>query len=94
MLFRSALLIFAIAPHWLLPSGDGRELNWSWWQQAVGDSYTLIGLAALALAAIKSVLPRPERRGPGTAGRPAPHDQELRPVPSETRDDASVPAHS
>ena len=77
-----ALLIFAIAAHWLLPSGDGRELHWSWWQQAVGDSYTLIGFAALTLAAIKSLLPRPERRGPGTAGRPATRDQELRPVPS------------
>jgi hypothetical protein len=63
-----ALLIFAIAPHWLLPSGDGRELHWSWWQQAVGDSYTLIGLAALALAAIKSLLPRPGRWGLATAG--------------------------
>jgi hypothetical protein len=78
-----ALLTFVIAPHWLLPFGDGRELHWSWWQQAVGDSYTLIGLAALTLAAIKSLLPGPERRGPGTAGRlTAERDQELRPVPS------------
>jgi alpha-1,2-mannosyltransferase len=90
-----ALLIFAIAPHWLLPSGDGRELHWSWWQQVVGDSYTLIGLAALTLAAIKSLLPRPERLGLATAVRlAATRDQELRPVPSETRDDASVPARS
>jgi alpha-1,2-mannosyltransferase len=88
-----ALLTFAIAPHWLLPSGGGRELHWSWWQQAVGDSYTLIGLAALTLAAIKSLLPHPERWGVATVGRlTAPHDQELRPVPAETRDDASVPA--
>src|SRR5215472_5100637 len=73
-----ALLIFAIAPHWLLPSGGGRELHWSWWQQAVGDSYTLIGFTALTLAAIKSLLPHPERWGLGTAGRlTAPHDQEL-----------------
>ena len=41
------LLTFAIAPHWLLPSGGGRELHWSWWQQALGDSYALTGLAAL-----------------------------------------------
>jgi alpha-1,2-mannosyltransferase len=88
-----ALLTFAIAPHWLLPSGDGRELHWSWWQQAVGDSYTLIGLAALTLAAIRSLLPGPERRGPGTAGRlAAARDAELRPVPPESRDGASVPA--
>ena len=90
-----ALLTFAIAPHWLLPSGGGRELHWSWWQQAVGDSYALTGLAALTHAAITNLLPRPKRRGPGTAGTlAAPHDQELGPVPSQTRDDASVPART
>ncbi len=26
-----ALLTFAIAPHWLVPSGGGRELHWSCW---------------------------------------------------------------
>src|SRR6516165_3482078 len=87
-----ALLIFATAPHWLLPSGDGRELHWSWWQQAVGDSYALIALAALTQAAIKDLLPRPKRRDPGTRGTLAAlHDQELRPTPSQTRDGASVP---
>jgi len=94
-----ALLIFAIAPHWLLPSGGGRELHWSWWQQAVGDSYALIALAVLARAAIKDLLPRPRRWGPDTADTlAAPHDQELRPVPSETRDDVEprepVPARA
>ena len=87
-----ALLTFAIGPHWLLPSGGGRELHWAWWQQVVGDSYALIGLAVLTQAAIKNLLPRPERRDPGTEGRrPAPHDQQLGPVPSKTRDNPSVP---
>jgi alpha-1,2-mannosyltransferase len=90
-----ALLTFAIAPHWLLPSGGGRELHWSWWQQAMGDSYTLIGLAALTQAAIKNLLPRPQRRAPGAAGMLARRqDQGLRPVLSGTRDDASVPART
>ena len=90
-----ALLIFAIGPHWLLPSGDGRELHWSWWQQAAGDLYALIGLTALTQAAITNLLSRPKRRGPGTVGTPeAPYDQELGPVPSRTRDDASVPART
>ena len=90
-----ALLIFAIAPHWLLPCGDGRELHWSWWQQAAGDLYALIGLTALTQAAITNLLSRPKRRGPGTVGTPeAPYDQELGPVPSRTRDDASVPART
>jgi len=90
-----ALLAFAIAPHWLLPSGGGRELHWAWWQQAMGDSYALIGLAALTQAAIKSLLPYPKRWGPGAADRPAAlHDQEPEPVPHETHDDASVPART
>jgi hypothetical protein len=62
-----ALLTFAIAPHWLLPSGGGRELVWSWWQQAAGDSYALIGLAVLTQAAIKNLLLRPKPWDPGTA---------------------------
>jgi len=90
-----ALLTFVIAPHWLLPSGSGRELHWSWWQQAVGDSYALIALAALTQAAIKDLLLRPKRRDLDTRGTLAAlHDQELRPTPSQTRDGASVPAHT
>ena len=87
-----ALLTFAIAPHWLLPSGGGRELHWSWWQQAMGDSYALIGLVVLTWAAIKNLLTRPRSQSLDTRGTLAElHDQELRPVPSETRDDLSVP---
>jgi alpha-1,2-mannosyltransferase len=90
-----ALLAFAIAPHWLLPSGGGRELHWAWWQQAAGDSYALVALAALTQAAIKNRLPRPRRRGPGTAGTLAAlRDEELEPVPSQTRNDARVPARA
>ena len=90
-----ALLTFAIAPHWLLPSGSGRELHWAWWQQAMGDSYALTALAALTLAAIRSLLPRPIRRGLGTTGTLAAlHDQELSPAPSETSDDAGVLART
>jgi len=86
-----ALLIFAIAPHCLLPSGSGRELHWAWWQQAAGDAYALIALAALTRAAIKN-LPGPKRRDTGTAGTLAAlHDEELELAPSQTRDDASVP---
>ena len=89
------MLTFAIAPHWLLPSGSGRELHWPWWQQVAGDSYTLIALTALAQAAIKNLLPRPTRRGPGTAGTLAVlPDQELGPVPPQSRDDAMVPART
>ena len=85
------------AQSWLtvtLPATDAIS-PWSWWQQAVFDSCTLIALAALTLVAIKDLLPCPERRGPGAAGTLAtPHDQGLGPVPSTTRDDASVPART
>jgi hypothetical protein len=58
----------------------------------MGDSYALIGLVVLTWAAIKNLLTRPRSRGPGTGGTLAElHDQELRPVPSEARDDLSVP---
>ena len=90
-----ALPTFAIAPHWLLLSGDGRELHWAWWQQATGDSYALTALAALTWAAIRSLLPSPIRRGLGPAGtRAALHDQELSPAPSESGDNAGVLART
>ena len=75
------------------PEATGSTAPWSWWQQAVCDVYILIGLAALTLVVIKNLPPRPERRDPGAAATlAAPHDQERGPVPSGTRDDASVPA--
>ena len=72
------------AQSWLtagLPA-TGPSAPWSWWQQAVCDSYILIGLAALTLVVIKNLPRCPERWGPGAAGTlAAPHDQELGPVP-------------
>ena len=89
-----ALLIFAIGPHWLLPSGGGRELHWSWWQQTAGDSYVLIGLGALTWAATKNLLTGFKRSGPGMAHPLAvPRDHEPRSVPAQTRD-ASVAART
>ncbi|MBV9382252.1 MAG: DUF2029 domain-containing protein [Streptosporangiaceae bacterium] len=88
-----ALLTFAMAPHWLLPFGGGRELHWAWWQQIAGDSYALTGFAVLAQAAVRNLPPRWKRRDPGTPGGPAaPPGREDGPAPPTTRDDASVPA--
>jgi len=58
------------ARSWLTvkPQAAGSISRWSWWQQAVFDSCILIGLAALTLAAIKYLLPRPERGGSGRSG--------------------------
>jgi len=84
------------AQSWLtvkLPATDAIT-PWSWWQQAVCDFCILIGLGVLTLILIKDFLPCPGRWGPGAAGTlAAPHDQELGPAPSGTRD-ASVPARS
>jgi alpha-1,2-mannosyltransferase len=90
-----AVLTFAIAPHWLLPTGGGRELHWPWWQQAVGDSCALTALAALTRAAINHLPPRPKPCDPGPAGdQAAPHDQKPAPVRSGTRHDARVSARA
>jgi alpha-1,2-mannosyltransferase len=86
-----ALLTFAIAPHWLLPSGGGRELHWAWWQQAAGDSYALLGLAALTQAGLKHLLLRPKPGDPGATGTlTTPHGQEYGLIPSKTDDSTSV----
>ena len=85
------------AQSWLTvkPQATGSSAPWPWWQQAARDSYILIGLAALTLVVIKNLPPRPERRDPGAPATPAaPNDQEPGPVPSRTRDDASVPART
>jgi len=85
------------AQSWLTakPQATGSGAPWPWWQQAARDSYILIGLAALTLVVIKNLPPRPERRDPGApATLAAPNDQEPGPVPSRTRDDASVPART
>lgn len=43
---------FAIGPHWYLPYTQNRELDWTFSQQVVGNSYTLIGIGFLVTCAI------------------------------------------
>ena len=84
------------AQSWLtvkLPA-TGAITSWSWWKQAVCDSCILIGLGVLILIVIKDFATLP-----GTPGFRAPRarrqhhtTRNLGPVPSETSDDASVPA--
>jgi alpha-1,2-mannosyltransferase len=52
----SGLLLFAASPQWWFPSGAGRELHWSIWQQAAGSSYVLYAALVLLLCAA-GVLP-------------------------------------
>lgn len=56
--------------HWV-PSRDGRELHWNWWQQIVGNSLFLWGIAVVALIAFSPVRLTPEA---GAAAIPEPRD--------------------
>lgn len=51
----AGLALFAIGPMWLLPREQGRELAWTWWQQVVGASYPLWGLAVLVVVAVGAI---------------------------------------
>ncbi|AUH68203.1 glycosyltransferase 87 family protein [Gordonia sp. PS3] len=48
-----AAVIFAVGPHWLLPSGHDTELGWSWWQSIVGDAYVWFTFVVLAVGAAR-----------------------------------------
>jgi len=61
---RTGLALFAVGPHWLLPAQEHRELAWAGWQQVVGASYVLWGLALVVAAAVRPT-------GTGTRSRPA-----------------------
>lgn len=54
-------IIFAIGFHKLLPAQAGGELGWAWWQQILGASYTFVGVAFLAWAALLPAISPIER---------------------------------
>jgi alpha-1,2-mannosyltransferase len=45
------VVVFGTGPHSLLPVTGDRELQWSWWQHLVGNSYLWTALAFLAVMA-------------------------------------------
>ena len=47
----AAVAVFAVGPHWLLPSAGDRELAWTWWQHLAGNTYVWLGLAFLCWCA-------------------------------------------
>lgn len=53
------VVVFVIAPYRLLPSSHLAYLHWNWWQQIIGNSYVLLGIALLS--AFGMTLPRPGR---------------------------------
>ncbi|GLY47548.1 glycosyltransferase 87 family protein [Lentzea sp. NBRC 102530] len=57
--------VFAVGPHWLLPTAGDKELTWTWWQHLVGNTYVWLALAFLVWCAVR----------PGTITRPRPPAQ-------------------
>ena len=43
----AAVALFAIGPHWLLPTAGDREHDWTWWQHIAGNTYVWLGIAFL-----------------------------------------------
>jgi len=63
-------VVFVVAPAHLLPSGDGREQQWVWWQQLVGGAYVWLGLAGLVAAALSAPRGSSRRRHRATDTTP------------------------
>jgi alpha-1,2-mannosyltransferase len=55
--------VFALGPHWLLPATGDKELEWTWWQHLVGNTYVWLGLAFLVWCAVVAVRDRSPGRG-------------------------------
>ncbi|SFD30053.1 alpha-1,2-mannosyltransferase [Saccharopolyspora kobensis] len=53
-------LTVLIAPQWYLPNTGDKELAWTFSQQVVGNSYTLIGIGFLVAAAVACARFRPD----------------------------------
>ncbi|QGK68278.1 DUF2029 domain-containing protein [Allosaccharopolyspora coralli] len=54
-------VIVMMGPHWYLPYTNDRELDWTFSQQIVGNSYTLIGIGFLVAMALAWVRHHPSR---------------------------------
>ncbi|MEV6236087.1 glycosyltransferase 87 family protein [Lentzea sp. NPDC051838] len=48
----AVVAVFAVGPHWLLPTTGDKELAWTWWQHLVGNSYVWLALAFLGWCAV------------------------------------------
>jgi alpha-1,2-mannosyltransferase len=63
--------VFAVGPHWLLPTAGDRELAWTWWQHLVGNTYVWLGLAFLCWCAVISTARDKAERGSSPEPRSA-----------------------
>lgn len=46
--------VFAVGPHWLLPTAGDRELTWTWWQHLIGNTYVWLALAFLGCCLVQA----------------------------------------
>jgi alpha-1,2-mannosyltransferase len=56
------ILVFGAAAQWWFPSGQGRELRWAAWQQAIGSSYVIFAVLVLLVAACAKLNPPATRQ--------------------------------
>ncbi|MFD5828483.1 glycosyltransferase 87 family protein [Lentzea sp. NPDC060358] len=63
-------VVFAVGPHWLLPSAGDRELAWAWWQHLIGNSYVWLALGFLAWCAAVPAAGRREPHRPAAGHQP------------------------
>ena len=55
-------LVVLLGPHWYLPYTNDRELDWTFSQQVVGNSYTIVGIGFLAAMAFAWFRHHPSRQ--------------------------------
>ncbi|MDX8030581.1 glycosyltransferase 87 family protein [Lentzea sp. BCCO 10_0856] len=75
--------VFALGPHWLLPTAGDRELAWAWWQHLIGNAYVWLALAFLVWCAVQARRDRSPARG--DAGDPAGYLTGTGSLPSSAR---------
>jgi alpha-1,2-mannosyltransferase len=59
----AVVAVFALGPHWLLPSAGDRELAWTWWQHLIGNAYVWLALAFLGWCAVQATRHRSPTSG-------------------------------
>ncbi len=73
-----AAVVFTAGPAERMPMMNDRELDWSWWQHIVGNSYPLLAFAVLAAGAagcLPTAEDRPRRWAAGPRGPAASNDE-------------------
>jgi len=59
--------VFVLHPYHFLPTSDGREQGWGWWEHLIGNAYGLLTVAGLLILAWPATT-RWRRRGHATDG--------------------------